>query len=393
MEQENKMNSPHHTPLYIYLIVGLLVLVLALQGYLSFFKTTKAIPKDIAPKGNEIQELKKIGEVATLEKEVTKTQEEIASSYDKLKQQGGKKYQGVDPLISMSKEQQKIYADYIKKEQNVSLKFLLQEILEKNKEIWELNDKIAKIESRLPPPYIAKEGELHFNIAMNFLIKEKHLDEKRARKLIEDTLLMDPLKPGFKVWNFYSEGVFLSSVTQGKALLSPNTVIQQEKQDMINGRKKAELQRDKMAADIKELEKRKSEIQEQMDKLNKERNNLIGKVSTLYDQINSLSYLVDSEKNLKKRGIIDSGFLKSTKFIPPSNTNYNNIVDLRSQYSISISAYDYGMEKIKSVIIYPTFYKKGITYDVEFSSDMKTSTVSFLKPEEFKNKQIVISIK
>ena len=392
MGHEVKTNLPHSTPLYIYIIIGLLVLVLGLQGYFMLFKGKEETVKTDKDTLQVLEDQKKIQELSELEKKVNETQSEIASISDVYKNKTGDKSLA-NNFLNLSPEEQKLLDQRIADEKDISLKSLLQEILEKTKEIWELKSKIAEIEIKLPPPHIANEGETHFQIAMDFLVNEKRVDKEQAQKLIENTLLMEPLKPGFKVWNFYSEGVFLSSVTQGNALESPNTVVRQEKKELVDERDKALSQRDRLAVEIKILEKRKGELQELMNKLIKEKESLFASVSELNEKVNSLSYVVDSEKNLKRRGILSGGFFKSTKLRDDSSEHFTESIDLRSQNYISISSSKLGIEKIKKVDLFPKFYKKGIDYELEISQDNKNITVIILEPTEFKSKQLVIAVK
>jgi uncharacterized protein YneF (UPF0154 family) len=392
MDQEKKKSPLYSTPLYIYIIIGLLLLVLVLLGYFIFFQSKKETLKTNDNTLQLLEDYKNAQKLSELEKKANEIQSEIVSISDVYKDKTGDKSL-VGNLSNLSPEEQTLLKQRIADEKDISLKSLLQEILEKNKEIWELRAKIAEIEIKLPPPHIAREGETHFQVAMDFLINEKQVDKKQTQKLIESTLLMEPLKPGFKVWNFYSEGVFLSSVTQGNALISPNTLVRQEKKELVDSRDKAVSQRNRLAAEIKILEKRKVELQELMNHLMKEKEKLISRVFQLNEQVNSLSYVLDSEKNLKKRGVLKGGFLKSTKLRDDSPGHFTESIDLRSQNYISISASVLGIEKIKSVDLYPKLYKKGTDYNVEISPNKQIATVILLEPIEFKSKQLVIAVK
>ncbi len=394
MNQENTTNLPRSTPPYIFIIIGLLVLMLALQGYFMFFKSKAVVPKPVTSNETKkgIDDQLKLQKITELERKTREAQGELITTVEAYKEKTGKDPLGGSPM-NLSPEQSELIKARIEKEKDVSLKSFLQEILEKNKKIEELAAKIAEIENKLPLPHIAKEGETHVQIAIDFLVNQKRLDKKLAQKLVDNTLLMEPLKAGFKVWNFYLEGVFLSSVTQGKALISPNNLIRVEKGLLVEARKNAESQRDQLALDIKSLEKQKAEITMEMERLNRERVSLTSLISKLNEKVNSLFYMVDSEKNLLKQGILKGGFLKSIKFSCPSADYFSKTIDLRSQTYIPISASDWGMQQIKKVTLYPQLYKEGTIYTVEISSDRQTATLTLLDTEEFKTKQVVIAVK
>lgn len=76
--------------------------------------------------------------------------------------------------------------------------------------------------------------------------KEKKLEKKRAMELVERTALFDELVPGFKVWNFYTGDEYGTSVTQGTARISPNTLIRSAKKKLVDARDEAISERDQL---------------------------------------------------------------------------------------------------------------------------------------------------
>ena len=50
------------------------------------------------------------------------------------------------------------------------------------------------------------------------------------------------------------------------------------------------------------------------------------------------------------------------------------------------------MNRIKSVTLYPGFYKEGTDYSVEISKDRQTATLTILDPKKLRNERVVIAV-
>jgi hypothetical protein len=68
-------------------------------------------------------------------------------------------------------------------------------------------------------------------------------------------------------------------------------------------------------------------------------------------------------------------------------------IDLRSQNQVLISASEMGIGKIKSVTLYPKFYKQGTDYQVEIDPDKQNAAVIILDTAKLKNERVVISVR
>lgn len=386
-EKEQPVQKTKKTPWGIIIAVIVVIAALVVLGYLLFLK-----PKPLDEAAAKIQEMQELTQkIQGLETDMKKKQDDMFTLMNQYKQKTGQPFLGVNPL-NLNEEEQKLLEQKIKEEKDVSIKSLLEEINDKNKEMRDLQEKIKEIEALLPVPHIVKAGETHFQIAQDFLVKEKNVDKKQAAELIERTALYDMLVPGFKVYNFYTGDEYGTSVTQGTAPVSPNTIIRQAKKKLVDARDEAISQRDKLSEDIKTLEERRNELIQQLDMLANEKANLINKVSELNVQVNSLFYLVDTESSLKKKGILKGGFLRSTKLRDVSPEHFVTSMDLRTNTELTISASDLGIGKIKSVTLFPKLYKAGADYKVEISTDKQTAILIFLDIGKFKNERLVISI-
>jgi hypothetical protein len=390
VEQDTAKKPFTKQPVTIYMIIGLLVLVLLVMGYFLFFKGES----DSGPEGYaQIRQMKEMTQkVQEMESGVKEKEDEIFSLMDEYKEKTGEDSLGVNAL-NLNENEKQILQQRIKDEKDVSLKSLLKEILEKNNEIRELKGKIAEIEALLPKPHIVQKGENHYQVAMDFLLNEKKVEKKRAMELVERTALFDELVPGFKVWNFYTGDAYGSSVTQGTANISPNTLIRRAKKRLVDARDEAISQRDQLAEDISSLEGKRKELINHLDSLSREKDSLINKVSELNVSVNSLFYLLDSQGNLKENGILKGGFLRSTKLRDVSPELFNLSLDLRTQNQVIIMSNELGLRKIKTVILYPKFYKKGTDYDLEIAHDKKSAALTFLDTNKFKNERVVIAVK
>ncbi len=386
--KKTKFEIPKNMPMYI--IIGLLVVALLVMVYFLFFQSKGDVSSEGAAQIRQMQEMTQ--EVQQLESDVKEKKDEIFSLVDEYKEKTGEASLGVN-AFELGEDEKKILEQRINEEKDVSVKSLLEEILEKNNEIRELNAKIAEIEALLPKPHLVVRGDNHYKVAMDFLMNEKGVEKKRALELVERTALFDELVPGFKVWNFYTGDAYGSSVTQGTASISPNTLIRRAKKKLVDARDEAIFQRDKLADDIKTLEDKRGQLIGHVDSLTKEKESLIGQVSELNVEVNSLSYLLDSQDNLKKKGVLKGGFLKSTKLRDVSPEYFTTSIDMRTQTQIVFSAADLGLRKIKKVILFPKFYNEGTDYKIEMSGDNQTAIVTILDTLKFKNERIVISVK
>lgn len=371
------------------LVIVALVITLGLMGYFLFF--TGEGKSNSSDQVSRMQEL--THQVQGMESDVKAKESEIFRLVKEYRQKTGE----TEPLgfnpTDLGEEAQELLKQRIKEEKDVSIKSLLEDILSKKEEIQELKEKIASIENLLPAPHIVAKGENHYRIALDFLVNEKGVEKEEAIELVSQTALFDELMEGFKVWNFYTGDEYGTSVTQGTASISPNMLIHLAKKKITDARDQAVSQRDKLTGDIKVLEEKQEQVITQVDLLAKEKENLTTKVSDLTQQVHSLYYLLDLQDNLEKKGILKSGFLKSTKLRDVSPQHFSQAIDLRSEDQVLISAAALGIKKIKDVTLYPKFYKEGTNYKVIMTADNRFALLTLVDREKFRNERVVISVK
>lgn len=101
--------------------------------------------------------------------------------------------------------------------------------------VEEMRKEMARIESSLSNPIKVQKGESHRAIVQRYLKDEVKLDDKQIKSIINRTALFNSIIPNFYVYNLYKDGVFLTTVTQGEAKLSPMTVARLSQRKMMSG--------------------------------------------------------------------------------------------------------------------------------------------------------------
>ncbi len=377
------------------IIILLLVLILIVAGYF-IFRGESDQRVDRAPKLRQMNKL--VIKIRDMESNIQEKQNEIFRLMKEYKEKTGKNMPLANTL-SLTEQEKEILKKKIYEEKDISIKSLLNDIIDKNNDISDLKVKIKKIEALLPTPHIVNRGESHYKIAIDYLINQKGIEKDRALELIERAALLEPLLPEFKVWNFYSGKEYGTFVTQGNASISPNQIIRKTKKKLVDAKDKAISERDKLSSDIEILEARRSELISQLELLNNEKTGLIEKLSDLNKQnlemrknINSIFFIMDLKKNLKKKEIIKSGFLKSYKLQDISNVKFDLSVDLRYNNANNISAKELNLTKITKIVLYPKFYKHEIDYKINIYKDGESALLVILSKNKFKNEKIVISV-
>lgn len=155
------------------------------------------------------------------QQEILKQSEELNKLIREVNRRFPDKKISLDTALGFTKEQEELLLSMIQQEKDVSTKGLLQKILDSEKQIEDLQQKIKEITDKLPAPHVVKKGETHRQIAMEYLMNVHKLDEKKAKELVDRVALVDAMEVGYYVWLYYNDGVFGTFVTQGEAKISP----------------------------------------------------------------------------------------------------------------------------------------------------------------------------
>jgi len=351
-------------------------------------------------KSAEEKEIKDLQvKAAELDKLNQQSGEAGMSQAAKLKEAGAGDVRLNAETMQLTPEQKQVLEERIKAEKNSSYKELLQEVIDKDKEIKELNDKITKLRSILPRPDVAKANDSHYGLAIKFL-KKKGVNEAQARKLVGRVLIMDKLAPGFEVYHFYSNGVYGTWVSQGKARVSPSELQAEEKAKIEGERDTAVANNDALKEEVADLMAQKKKITEDIENLRGEKEKMLKDMEALAAtnesqkaKLNSLHYLVGNRKKLEKDGIIVvPTFAKDRAGANWSDSAFNKSMDLRNADTITIAAADYGLKQIAKVSVVPGSLIKDEHYTVTLSADKATATIKLLKKDRFKNEKVVFAV-
>ena len=301
--------------------------------------------------------------------------------------------------LQLTDDQKKALEERIKNEKNSSYQALLQEVLDKDKEIKDINSKLAKLKADLPKPDVARPNDSHYGMALRFL-KKKGVPEAEAKKLVSRVAILDKLAPGFEVYHFYANGTYGTWVSQGRAKISPNDLVRQEREKVEGERDEAVAQNEKLQEEVTDLASQKQKIEEEIVGLRSERMSLVEERAKLQSdnaaqvsKLNSLHYLVGKRDTLKTDGVIEIPvFAKDRAGKNWRDEVFTQSLDLRSAKTITIKAADLGLKKIGKVSVVPGSYVKDEHYKLTLSEDKQTATVELINASRFKNDKVVFAV-
>ena len=396
-KSERKKEKLLYTSIILITVIFLASAYLLVPDVLGYRKTTSS----------QIRQMTKLtSKIGKLETEAWEKWEYMLNLIDEYSQKTGDTLPALDGL-GLSDDEKKILVEKINNSKDVTFQSLLRDILSRDKEISGIKKEINAYEALLPTPHIVEEGEYHYQIAMNFLLHDKGIAKEKAIRLVGRSALFDPLRKGFKVWNFYSGEEYGTFVTQGYALISPNIVSKEVKKKLIDERDKAVSEKEKLTADIKNSEERMTQASSEAEKLRKENEQLKleknelsktnskmeGDIKKMEKSLNSLSYIVDTEKNLIISGILKKIWLRSPYLEKmPSEDNFKPI-DLRNNTTIEFYAEQFKqLSKLKGITLYPKFYERDKDYKVKIEEDKKKAVLTILDIKKFETNRVVISV-
>lgn len=317
----------------------------------------------------------------------------------KLTQAGVNDIKPSTETLQLTDDQKKALEERIKNEKNSSYQALLQEVLDKDKEIKALNTKLGKLKADLPKPDLARPNDSHYGLALRFL-KKRGVPEAAAKKLVSRVAILEKLAPGFEVYHFYANGTYGTWVSQGKAKITPNDLVRQERQKIEGERDEAVAQNDKLQEEVSDLASQKKRIEEEIAGLRSERTGLIEERAKLQSdnavqvsKLNSLHYVVGTREKLKADGIIEIPvFAKDRAGKNWRDEVFTQSLDLRSSSTITIKASDLGLKTIGKLSVVPGSYLKDEHYKLTISEDKLTATIELITVSRFKNDKVVFAV-
>ena len=353
---------------------------------------------------SEDKEIKNLEQKAgELDKLNQQQQQATGAQEEKLKaigaQPGGVDIKPSGETMQLTDEQKKALEERIKSEKNSSYQALLQEVLNKDKEIRELSDKVAKLRAVLPRPDMAGPNDSHYGMALRFL-KKKGVPLEEARSLVSRVNLMEKMAPGFEVYHFYANGVYGTWVNQGKAKISPSDLQREEREKIEGERDTAVAQGELLQEEVNDLSTQKKQLESDIaglaDEKTKLQTSMVELVTTGEKQkalLSSLHYVVGNSKKLVEQGvIIVPVFAKDRAGKNWRDDVFDKSLDLRSADTITISASELGLKKIGKVTVVPGSLVKDEHYKLTISDDKMTAVIKLLTKDRFRNEKVVFAV-
>ncbi len=332
--------------------------------------------------------------IAGKEGAIKQQQAEFLELSQAFEERYGKKLEGIE----LTEGQASLLRTMLANEQDVSLKGLLQSLLDTRESITDLENEIDELKSQLPTPDIVSRGDSHLGLAAEYLTKNHGLDPKEADRLARRSLLTDNLAPGMEVWHFYTDGVYATTVTQGSAKVSPYFLNVRAVRKLKTERDEAmalaasleaeitvlEATRDQLRADL-------SSLQVRHEDLKVERDILADDKAALVEQDESVWFYIDTRRSLRQKDIITPAGIRLKDWRPELFTEK---LDLREYDSIEMYASDFGARRIRGIKLLPDgIWQEGRDFDVEITDSGSKATLTLSSVDRFKNEAFVVVLK
>jgi hypothetical protein len=300
-------------------------------------------------------------------------------------------------------QQRQLLNRMVAEEKDVSYKALLERIVEDVDRIRTLQDRLSALEQALPDTYVvARPGDTHNDLAMEFLRVKAGLDEPKAREVLARTDRTDELIPGNRVWFSYNpkDDAFRTYVTRGDAPMTPLALRRARQKELLGERDRAlatveqlEAIRAGLENDIATLQRRRAELEAAnagLEARNTELRSSLEQVSgDLAFQKNSVFYHVANARDLKEQKVL-TPVLKRVRDV--RGVRFDAALDLRRGTQIRIDPNRFGLEKIGEVRLLPPIYREGRDFKIEVSEDRSAATVTFLDSDLFRGKEILLAV-
>jgi uncharacterized protein YceH (UPF0502 family) len=292
--------------------------------------------------------------------------------------------------------QRDILNTMVAQEKDVSYKSLLEKIIADRDAIQGLQEKVIRLEQLLSDRFVlAKKGDSHHDLAMEFLINEAKVDPAKAKSLLAGIDLTDELLPGNKVWFFHDpeKDAFRTYVTQGEAGRTPLAVRRAYQRQLITERDAAQAAAQAAQAAVDTLEQVKLGLEGDIAGLRQNKAELeqnVGRLSRdLEFQQNSLFYHVASVRSLKDQGVL-TPVLKRIRDV--KGLTFDAALDLRQATTILLTPGAFGLERIKTVRMLPSIYQEGRDFSIETSEETGDARVVILDPSLFRGREVLIAV-
>jgi uncharacterized coiled-coil DUF342 family protein len=327
-------------------------------------------------------------ELDRLQGEVQTKNKEISSLLQRYQDQGGKLPENFGSG-DLTEEQRNLLAQRFKDER-LGMRALLQDILDRDRDIADLKQKIATIESDLPTSVLAQKGDRHDEILMKIL-KDKGLAEDHAKRLVSQLNLQDPLLPGYRVWTYLKGDVVGTWVTTGEAEASPQDALRRAWNTLTGERDSARKKAAWLKSELATANRDRADLRSQLDTLHGDIGHWSEQVETLRQEARgarqAARYLAGSRKQLRDNGIISGGFLRRTgvKRLEGLET-----LDLTQSNEIVLRGSEHGLRRIQKVKVLPDGFRRDTDYAVDLLQNGRMARLSLLDVDKFKRSTFVV---
>ncbi len=332
------------------------------------------------------------------------TQSQVQQAGQKQEQQlaqAGLKDVTNPETMQLTPDQKALLEARLKAEKSTGTGALLQAILDKDKEIGELNKKINGLRALLPKPVLAKEGDNHYAMAMTFL-RRRGISEDKAKDLIAKTNILEKLEPGWEVYHFYVNGKYGTSVSQGRAPLSPTESIKQAKVQTEGERDEAIKKGQDLAKQVDSLNIEKQRVEADITALRQEKTGLMDQVASLNTlsekqkaKLNSMHYIVGERAKLENDGVVVIPFFSKNRMGPNAKSvrfDKDLILDGPAEPIVLIKAADLGIAKIGKINVVPGSLVKDQHYTISYAADRSSATVKILDLDRVRDDRVAFAV-
>lgn len=300
--------------------------------------------------------------------------------------------------VQLSARQAEVLQTMLNKEEDISLKGLLQQILNTRDQIEELEGTISDLKTELPTPDVVSRGDTHLGLSAEYLMKTHGLSEEDAQRLARRSLLTSNLAPGMEVWHFYADGVYGTTVTQGTARVSPYFLNVREKRKLRRQRDEALALAASLEAEIVVLEATRDELRRDLSKVTRqrdvlqvERDDLFEEKEDLVQDDQSVYFYVDTGRRLREKDVLAPVGMRLKEW---RKDLFTQKLDLRRQQSLRVYAEDFGVKRFRRVQLLPkSRFREKTDYQVELNDTKEVATIYLDNVERFKNDAFVVVLK
>jgi hypothetical protein len=325
-------------------------------------------------------------ELARLQQEVQSKNREIGALVEAYEKKGGTLPTGLGP--NLTDEQRAMLAKRYQQER-LGVGSMLQDILDRDREISGLQRRINEIEAVLPIGIVAKPGDTHQSLVRAFLTT-RGVSPADATRLLSTVSLDPAVVPGNKVWILFRSGQFGTWVTAGDSRLNarpapaPSGALVAQRDAAVRKARSLELA-------MQESDRERTELKRESAVLRAD----IGLWASEAEMMRQLAkaavtaahFVVGSRDQLRDQGIIAGNWIKGTRL---QRLEGLEMLDLTQHAEIVLSAADHGLPRIEKVELLPGGFVADQDYAVQVLEGGAAARLALLDIDKFKSSAFVI---